>query len=74
MKSTLFPKAVRESHESQIATTAINNKSQKHQQSADRYYNQSDFEEYLDEKDNQVTIMAMSDEVLGSERAKSRGG
>ena len=67
MKSSNFPEGgVTQSQISQNATTAINNNvSQRNQLSADRYYNQSDFEEYNDEKENshQVLVMAQSDEI-----------
>ncbi len=75
MKSSNFPEGgVTQSQISQNATTAMNNNvSQRNQLSADRYYNQSDFEEYNDEKENsnQVLVMAQSDEIA-SEQSKQK--
>lgn len=75
MKSSNFPEGgVTQSQISQNATTAMNNNvSQRNQLSADRYYNQSDFEEYNDEKENsnQVLVMAQSEEI-GSDRTKPK--
>ena len=75
MKSSNFPEGgVTQSQISQNATTALNNNfSHRNQLSADRYYNQSDFEEYNDEKENsnQVLVMAQSDEIA-SDKSKQK--
>ncbi len=75
MKSSNFPEGgVTQSQISQNATTAMNNNvSQRNQLSADRYYNQSDFEEYNDEKENsnQVLVITQSDEIV-SDKSKQK--